>query len=657
MDSRRNIRRFVEVVFNIPVDKTFLYSVTDNATLERGCRVVAPLGKRQLTGFVVSETTDSVNVDYDIRPICRVVDAKTLLNKDLFDLAGWISRTYMCSMGEALSTIAPAARREAENLDLYPADTSELSRSYSLAAQQIKAIETILSNRTGTFYLQGVTGSGKTEVFLQVAKKIFEEGCGIIYLVPEISLVHQVVEVFVSEFGQEVAVLHSGLTASQRLKAWHNVQDGCARIVIGARSAVFAPVRKLGLIVIDEEHETSYKSGSTPRYHARQIASFRCQKESALLVMGSATPSTDAYHRMNIGQLVRLSLPERLSGGSFPEIEVIDMKKEKGILSRRLLDAIRSVHHEKGQTILFLNRRGFAYLFHCRSCGYEMKCDHCSVSLTYHKERNLMICHYCGFRTAPVETCPECTSLDIGYTGFGTQRIEQDIRSIFPELSLCRIDTDIVKRKRELRKTLHSFRQGEIDVLLGTQMVAKGLNFPGVKLVGIVSADVGLQLPDFRALERTFALIVQVSGRAGRMRPDGRVVVQTYKPENAVLIKATRGQYREFYEEELKMRQLLGFPPFFRLIRIVIRGRNRVKVLGVANEIRSVHQKTILGDVEVLGPVECPFSRIAGNWRFHIIIRGNNFAEVHQSVRSLYGEYVAPRGVFLEYDVDPLSLL
>jgi len=336
---------------------------------------------------------------------------------------------------------------------------------------------------------------------------------------------------------------------------------------------------------------------------------------------------------------------------------VIDMKKEKGILSRRLLDAIRSVHREKGQTILFLNRRGFAYLFHCRSCGYEMKCVHCSVSLTYHKERNLMICHYCGFRAPPVETCPECNSLDIGYTGFGTERIEQDIRSIFPELSLCRIDTDSVKRKRELRKILHSFRQGEIDILLGTQMVAKGLNFPGVKLVGIVSADVGLQLPDFRALERTFALIVQVSGRAGRMRPDGRVVVQTYKPDNAVLIRATSGRYREFYEEELKMRKLLGFPPFFRLIRIVIRGRNRDKVLGVANEVRSVHQKKILGDVEVLGPVECPFSRIAGNWRFHMIVRGNNFHEVHQSVRSLYREYIPPRGVFLEYDVDPLSLL
>ncbi len=649
--------RFVEVVFNIPVDKTFLYSVAENATLERGCRVMAPLGKRQLTGFVVSETVETVEVDYDIRPLHRVVDTKALINSALFDLARWISQTYMCSMGEALSTITPSARRETDSLDLYPAVASELSRSYSLAAQQIKAIETILANRTGTFYLQGVTGSGKTEVFLQVAKKIFEEGCGIIYLVPEISLVYQVVDVFVSEFGQEVAVLHSGMTASQRLKAWHRVLDGCARIVIGARSAVFAPVRKLGLIIIDEEHETSYKSGSTPRYHARQIASFRCQKESALLVMGSATPSTDAYHRMNIGQLVRLPLPERLSGGTFPKIEVIDMKKEKGILSRRLLDAIRSVHREKGQTILFLNRRGFAYLFHCRSCGYEMKCVHCSVSLTYHKERNLMICHYCGFRAPPVETCPECNSLDIGYTGFGTERIEQDIRSIFPELSLCRIDTDSVKRKRELRKILHSFRQGEIDILLGTQMVAKGLNFPGVKLVGIVSADVGLQLPDFRALERTFALIVQVSGRAGRMRPDGRVVVQTYRPDNAVLIRATSGRHREFYEEELKMRKLLGFPPFFRLIRIVIRGRNRDKVLGVANEVRSVHQKKILGDVEVLGPVECPFSRIAGNWRFHMIVRGNNFHEVHQSVRSLYREYIPPRGVFLEYDVDPLSLM
>jgi primosomal protein N' (replication factor Y) len=649
--------RYAEVVFNIPVDKAFLYCLPDDVCCRWGYRVVAPLGKRKLTGFVVSVRAETIHVDYEIRPLHRVIDRSPLINKALFDLAQWISRTYMCSLGEALSTITPSAKREVDNLDLYPETTGELSRSYALAQQQTGAIETILKNRNRTFYLQGVTGSGKTEVFLQVARTIFEEGRGIIYLVPEISLVHQVVEVFASEFGQKVAVLHSGMTASQRLKEWLNVLEGNVRIVIGARSAVFAPVQNLGLIVIDEEHETSYKSGSAPRYHARQIALYRCQKEEALLVMGSATPSTDAYHRMNIGHLVRISLPERLSGGSFPEIEVVDMKREKGVLSRRLIESIRSVHREGRQTILFLNRRGFAYLFYCRSCGYEMKCRRCSVSLTYHKEQNLMICHYCGFRTDPLEVCPECGSLDIGYSGFGTERIEQEIKSIFPELSLKRIDTDVVRKKRELQKILRSFREGMIDLLLGTQMVAKGLNFPGVKLVGIVSADVGLQLPDFRALERTFALIVQVSGRAGRMTSDGRVIVQTFRPENSVIIRATRGKYHEFYEEELKMRQLLRFPPFVRLIRVVIRGRDKGKALGVAKQLYEFYQERNQGDVEILGPVECPFSRIAGNWRFHMIFRGNDFQQVHAGVYALYRKYVPPRGVFLEYDVDPLSLL
>lgn len=373
--------------------------------------------------------------------------------------------------------------------------------------------------------------------------------------------------------------------------------------------------------------------------------------------MGSATPSSDAYFRMENKRLTRLELKERLSGGSMPNIEIVDMKKETGILSTRLISAINESFEENRQTILFLNRRGFAHFFFCNSCGYEMKCRNCSVSLTYHKKRNQMICHYCGFKAQPVEVCPECSSLDIGYVGFGTERIEEEIKTIIPGLILARIDTDAVKKKKELQETLTRFKNREIDLLLGTQMVAKGLNFPGVKLVGIISADVGLQFPDFRALERTFSLIVQVSGRAGRMIPDGRVIVQTFKPQNTVVKRAAKGQLEEFYKEELKMRKLLQFPPFFRLIRIVVRGKDKAKVRRAAEEFSEFCARDKLAEISTLGPVECPLSVIAQNYRFHIIFRSKNIKIVHSMVRKAHSDFVTPRGVYLEVDVDPLSLL
>jgi primosomal protein N' (replication factor Y) len=588
--------RFAKVVFNIPVNKFFTYSLPDvlpwetemecvdgRIKVEEGFRVIATLGKRKLPGFVVGLSGKRPKGDYEIKPVERIVDIKPLFGDKLLGLAEWMSKTYMCSLGEALSTILPGARREKDDRELLNDYEVQDSRVI-LADQQVNAINTILNKKEGTYYLQGVTGSGKTEVYLRVAEKVLEEGKGVIYLVPEISLVNQVVTTIAGTLGSEVAVLHSGMTPSQRLREWSRIREREANMVVGARSAVFAPMENLGLIIIDEEHETSYKAGATPRYHARQVAAHRCQSEDAFLIMGSATPSVDAYQRMEEGSLTRLILSERISGGAMPDVEIVDMRKEKGPLSKKLIQAIKDTHREGRQTILFLNRRGFAYYFYCRSCGYEMKCVRCSVSLTFHKDRNQMICHYCGYRTQPAEVCPQCGSLDIGYSGFGTERIEEEIHGILPGLSVKRVDTDAVRKKRELGKALSDFRKGEIDILLGTQMVAKGLNFPGVKLVGIVSADVGLQLPDFRALERTFSLIVQVSGRAGRMTPDGKVMIQTLKPENSVLLKAARMQLEDFYREELAMREKLLFPPYFRIIRLVFRGRDRQNVLEAAEE-------------------------------------------------------------------------
>ncbi|MGA2766613.1 MAG: primosomal protein N', partial [Spirochaetia bacterium] len=336
---------------------------------------------------------------------------------------------------------------------------------------------------------------------------------------------------------------------------------------------------------------------------------------------------------------------------------VVDMRKQQGPLSQVLIEAIGRTAGEGRQTILFLNRRGFSYLFHCRSCGYEMACPHCSVALTYHKERDKMICHYCGSSAAPITVCPTCGSLDVGYSGFGTEGIEEEIGRSFPQLVVRRVDTDAVRKKRVLQQLLTDFRKGSVNVLVGTQMVAKGLDFPGVKLVGIINADTGLQLPDFRAAERTFSLLVQVAGRAGRALPDGKVVIQTFRPGAPSVRLAQQGKLEEFYAEELETRRQLGFPPFSRLIRVLLRGRNRQATLAAIGELAASLTTALGGAGELLGPAECPLARISKNYRYHVIVRALRFSEAHSRISQVLDGYRAPRGVYVEIDVDPQALL
>jgi primosomal protein N' (replication factor Y) len=649
--------RLIEVIFNLPIQQRFTYSVPPEVEITTGYRVVAPFGSRRLTGYVVAEAAAPPPGVPEIKQIIRPVDKRPLFGRKQLNLATWLSDMYLCSPGEALATMLPGGRREVEPEEL--GGELAMARDVIHSAHQKRAIERICGADGGVFYLHGVTGSGKTEVFLHVAREMLGRGRGVIYLVPEISLTHQVVDVFQSFLEQQVAVLHSGLTPSQRLKTWLDLLDGSAGLVIGARSAVFAPVKDLGLIIIDEEHEGSYKSGTTPRYHARQVAMHRASKEKAVLVMGSATPSLEAYHYMQAGELERLSLPERLSGGSMPAVRILDLNGESVPLSKPLIREIRRTHQEGRQSILFLNRRGFSYFFHCRSCGYEMKCRNCSVSLTFHKQKNSMVCHYCGYRTRPVDVCPECGSVEVGYSGFGTERIEEEIGRLFPELTVRRVDTDSVRNKQRLKEILNDFHAGKIDILLGTQMVAKGLNFPGVKLVGIISADTGLQLPDFRAAERTFDLIVQVSGRAGRFHPDGTVLVQTYMPGNETIGLAAKADLDTFYNKELEVRKMLAFPPFSRLIRLVFRARSAVKSRTAAAALAGAltDQAAASSGIEILGPAECPLSIIAGNHRNHLILRSKRFKSIHGLVRRGLQRFQVPSGVYVEVDVDPVSLL
>ncbi len=657
--------RWIEVLFNIPLHQSFTYKLKDEQICSVGMRAEVPFGRQQkVTAFVIN-VMDSLpdGLDFDvskIKEVRRIIDKEPIFDSAFVELARWVSQFYLCSHGEALSAMLPSGRREVKaSGDAFIDDFIE-SKKLTLSEEQQKAVTGITADNAKSYmhYLYGSTGSGKTEVFLQCAEFMLSKGKGVIYLVPEIALTAQVVEAVTSRFGKTAAVLHSGLTPSQKLSEWRRIISKEARVVVGARSAVFAPVPDLGIIIIDEEHDGSYKSGTTPRYHARQVAMKRCSADKIPLVMGSATPSAEAWALMNDGRITRHVLTRRLAGGAMPEISIIDLSKENlnGCISPQLEKEINETYKEKRQAILFLNRRGFTHFFRCKTCGYELYCKNCSVPMTFHKKEGRLRCHYCGWTEQPPAVCPECGSVDVGYSGFGTEFIETELAAKFPHLKTIRVDTDSLTQRGELQEKLDIFKKGEADILLGTQMIAKGLNFPGVKLVGIINADTALHMPDFRAAERTFSLIVQVAGRAGRYFPDGKVLVQTWNPARSAIYKACCSDFEGFYKEELETRRLSLFPPFSRLIRLVFRSKDQKDAENAAAFAAQSLQSDISG-IEVLGPAECALSLISSNYRFQVLLRGEYLTPLQKHCNAFLRSYKVPQGVYVEVDVDPVSLL
>ncbi len=686
-----------------------------------GARVQVMFGNRRANGIITAlheKLPENFPVPKNkIRPILRVLDETPLLNEEMMSLGKWISQFYLCSIGEAYSAMIPGGIKESGAGGGFSAQIEEddfegekiLSGEQKTAVQGIlnsaemenpdeeisceknseeknrstknhfekidsKETEKILreknSNQKNIFqYIYGATGSGKTEVFLSAAEKILEKGKGVIYLVPEIALTPQVARAVVKRFGSTVAILHSRLTPAQKLSEYKRIIKKEARVVIGARSAVFAPVPDLGMIIIDEEHDSSYKSENTPRYHARQVAMHRAQSKKIPLVMGSATPSVEAWNSIQEKKFECHSLTKRLSGGKMPLIECVDLSREKidGSISKILEDEIRATLAENRQVILFLNRRGFNHIFRCQTCGFELKCKNCSVPMTYHKAQNKILCHYCGYSLKPLSVCPKCASLDIGYLGFGTEFIENEVMSKFPSARVTRLDTDSLGKKNELEEKIAAFKNGESDILLGTQMIAKGLNFPKLKLVGVILADTSLHLPDFRAAERTFSLITQVAGRAGRFFPDGKVIVQTYSPENPAIYFACHSQTQKFYSEEIAIRKALSFPPFSRLLRLVFRSTverdaeqcadEAKKILDAELKILKERHMSGAAESEILGPSECALSKVASNYRHQILLRGKSIAILQRLASVLIYSFRAPQGVYIEADIDPASLL
>ena len=652
---------YFDLVFNIPTERVFSYSAPLKGEASFGKRAMVPFGGRDCLGYIIgsSETPPGSLGETAIKPIRSVVDNESVFDERDLELAKWISGFYFCGLGEALSTMIPSGKRAATAATL--AGEEEIAPfPLELSSEQKDALEEILNGKDAMYYLFGITGSGKTEVFLRSAEAMLKEGKSTIYLVPEISLTHQTAEIIGKRFGIAAATIHSGMSPAARFSEWMRIRRGDeVKIVVGPRSAVFAPVKDLGLIIIDEEQDGSYKSGNTPRYHARQAAMKRCAMEGARLLMGSATPSAEAWKLMLDGAIKRLNLSRRLSGGQLPKVIPVSLEKTEGCLSPELKEEIRITAQMKKQTILFLNRRGFAYFYHCKLCGYELLCRNCSVSLTWYKSRNRAVCHYCGYSAVPPEACPNCGSLEAGFSGFGTEMIEEEVRRTFPDLKLLRIDADSMAKKGSLKKALLDFREGKVDILLGTQMVAKGLNFPGVRLVGVVLADTGLHLPDFRAAERTFSLVVQVAGRSGRYFEDGKVIVQTLRPYDPAIVKSCALDIEGFFDTELSQREELGFPPFTRLIRFTFRSRDEERAVKAASRLQSIALPLLPAGSDALGPAECPLSVISNQHRRQLILRGKNMGPLHAAAGAMLAHYEKGKDskVFLEVDVDPVSLL
>lgn len=537
--------------------------------------------------------------------------------------------------------------------------TAEQAEALTLIFQRLESPE------PGSILLRGVTGSGKTEVYLQAIARTLEAGKEAIVLVPEISLTPQMISRFKARFGQAVAVLHSRLSDGERYDEWRRIQSGGATVVVGARSAVFAPFSRLGLIIIDEEHESTYKQEEVPRYHAREVAEERCRKEGALLILGSATPSLETYQRATRGLIELSTLTQRVDGSPLPPIELIDMREElaadnRSIFSRRLKEELLAATEAGEGAILFLNRRGFATFVLCRQCGYVVRCPNCDVAMAHHMELGGLCCHYCGHAVPLPRTCPKCGSRYIRGFGAGTERVEEELRRLFPHLRSLRMDVDTTRRKGSHAAILESFARGEADVLIGTQMIAKGLDIERVTLVGVISADTSLNLPDFRAAERTFQLVTQVAGRAGRGGKPGRVLVQTYTPDHYSIQAAKEHDYRRFFETEIQFRRALNYPPFSSLIHLVISGQKAAEVEQAIGEMgEALRSAGIPG--EILGPSPAPLPRLKGRYRHHLVIKGTAIEPLVGSLRSFLVSFWSNRrrasDLRLSVDVNPVNIL
>ncbi|MSR78025.1 MAG: primosomal protein N' [Candidatus Omnitrophica bacterium] len=687
-----------DVAVPVPVKDPFSYRVPPELAekAKLGVRVRIPFRNRELIGYIVNLRDLSLTPEgkgpgegknsIKLKSILEILDEKPVISEALLAMTRWISEYYSSSWGESIENALPKwvkYGKKAEKAlakEKIEADEEVLHRDpdFDLTQDQTRAMEKIRTSmkepNPKPILLYGVTGSGKSEIYIRTLKDTLKAGQTAICLVPEIALTEQLKRFFLQHFGNHLEILHSKMGDSERFLAWSRLEQGRKRIVLGPRSAIFAPLKNLGLILIDEEHEGSYKQETNPRYHAREAAMWRARHEKALLIMGSATPSLETMHRTLKDEVDRVDLAARINDKAMPKVEIIDLKnspgaggRRSGILSLRLVNEIDLNLKKKEGTLLLLNRRGFSTHINCPKCGNIENCISCQVTLTFHQEDGKLLCHYCNYEKPVPQSCGNCGSLLLKFAGFGTEKVESEIAAKFPGAKISRMDADTVQKKGSHEVILKQFRDREIDILIGTQMIAKGFDFPHVTLVGVVLADVGLMLPDFRSAERTFQLLTQVAGRAGRGKLPGRVLIQTFSPDHPSVRFAKDHDYLSFFNHEVNERYQYRYPPYQRLMNIIIRSKEEKKAYQYALELRNTLKQTLLtpemfgsdpgNSIEIIGPAPLPFYRLRGHFRWHVMLKFPRHVSLTSKVVEGLAKIKKSSAVAIAIDVDPLSIL
>lgn len=678
--------RVAEIAVPIPVSGLFSYTIPpewqDKA--RPGVRVRVPFRNREIIGYLVG--TSEPPQDVKLKPLIAILDDEPVLTPAILELTRWIGEYYGSSWGEAIENALPKWVKYGKKAEkaLAKEKTKELpsldvakKKDFILSKDQKKSLQAIqlalTQEKPKPILLYGVTGSGKSEIYIQAIKEVLKNNRSAICMVPEIALTEQIRRFFHHHFGNELEILHSKLTDSERFLAWKRIERGDHHIILGPRSAVFAPVQNLGLIIMDEEHEGSYKQETTPRYHSRDVAAWRANHEHALFVMGTATPSLETMYASENGEVERIDLTTRIDEKAMPEVRLIDLKdvkvgkKKSTILSIPLEQEIQKNLDRKEGTLLLLNRRGYSTYIHCPGCGAVESCGACQVSLTQHKEDGQLMCHYCNFQKPIPKACSTCQSPLLKFGGFGTEKVEQIVAQKWPTARIARMDTDSIRKRGSHEVILSAFRNQETDILIGTQMIAKGFDFPHVTLVGVVYADVGLMLPDFRSSERTFQLLTQVAGRAGRGEKPGRVLIQTYSPDHPSVRFAKQHDFLSFYRSEIPNRFELQYPPYQKLINFIVRSKDENKAYIFARSLRDVLQerfgKMLLLETEskpqmdIIGPAPLPFYKLRGHFRWHVMIKAPRSFTLNQDFWQALSKVKRSSLVQMAIDVDPFNIL
>jgi len=666
MGAAKKPPSLIDVAVPYPVDKLFTYAVPEalRARVQPGARVLVPFGPRRVTGYVIA-ARGRIPHAVKLKEIAGLIDEEPLLTGGLIDLARWMSQYYLYPLGEVLKAVLPSSIRgkgrpggEDETEGKFPGEIEHPALTPDQQTAFDAVCGALASGGGARFLLHGVTGSGKTEVYLRCIEEALRMGKSALVLIPEIALIPQTTSRFRRRFGATVAVLHSRLTGAQRAALWRGARSGEIRIVIGARSAVFVPLEDLGIIVVDEEQDSSFKQEDKPRYNAVRAARFRAEREGAVLLLGSATPSLETYDAARRGETRYLVLRSRPGGLEMPRVDIVDMRGRYEIFSEELLRALEGCLARREQAIILLNRRGHANFVQCRSCGWIAQCPNCSISLTFHSRGQRLLCHYCGFKEEVPDACPRCGAYTIVHRGTGTERVEMELMNLLPGVKVARMDLDTTAGRAGHLAVLEKFSSGEKDVLLGTQMVAKGHHYPNVTLIGVLSADRGLHFPDFRAAEKTFRLLFQAAGRTGRGAKGGWVLIQTYAPEHFIYRYLARHDYEGFAARELEMREALGYPPAGKLLLFTVSSRSREQTAAAAAKVAAALEKTLPGEAPgVLGPTPALIERLRGRYRLQILIKGSLDGPLRRSLLGAARESLAgAKSVDLQWDVDPIAL-